>query len=163
MIAGWISIVHRDKVMCRVSATLYGLGLGIFFDEIGLLLTHFTDYWAGITYTFVIIISLIMLNFIFFSDFWKEVGTGLSRYAKKNKFDRGPWNLLGVVNIIDEVENKMIKTNKMAMGFIGMVFLVTGILIILYPRLIQYWVGGAIILSGVEHIIHSVKGTKEEE
>ncbi|MFP4116670.1 MAG: hypothetical protein ACLFQ8_00045 [Candidatus Aenigmatarchaeota archaeon] len=69
IIAGWISLDHKNKNLERLSAILYGLGLGIFFDEIGLLLTEFTDYWAGITYTSVVTISLFMLNFIFFKDF----------------------------------------------------------------------------------------------
>ncbi len=157
IIAGWISIVHKDKLSDRISAVLYGGGLGIFFDEIGLLLTHFTDYWAGITYTVVILISLLMLNFIFFAEFWKEISSGLRKYAKKHNLDHGPWNLLGLINVIDEVENKMEKTSKITAGFIGLILVATGLLVISYPALIQYWVGGAFILSGLGHIIQSIK------
>lgn len=157
IIAGWISIVHKDRSLDRLSALFYGLGLGIFFDEIGLLLTHFTDYWSGITYTFVIIISLLMLNFIFFSDFWKEVKGELRKFSRKHKLTHGPWNLIGLINMLDEVETKMSRTRKVTTAFIGLIFILTGILVMSYPALIQYWVGGAFILSGIGYIIQIIK------
>ncbi len=157
IIAGWISIVHKNRKLERISAILYGAGLGIFFDEIGLLLTHFADYWAGITYTIVMIIALLMLNFIFFADFWKEVSSEIKKFAKKHNLDHGPWNLLGMINVLNEVENKMSKTKKITAAFIGLILVSTGILVIMYPALIQYWVGGAFILSGLGHMIQSIK------
>ncbi|MFW5902426.1 MAG: hypothetical protein ACOCTT_00900 [archaeon] len=157
IIAGWISIVHKNRSLNRLSALFYGLGLGIFFDEIGFLLTYFTDYWSGITYTIVIIISSLMLNFIFFADFWKEVNEEVKRFSKKHNLTHGPWNLIGLINILDEVETRMSRTRKVATAFIGLIFIITGMLVISYPTLIQYWVGGAFILSGVGYIIQLIK------
>ncbi len=159
--AGWISIVHKDRNLERVAAVAYGLGLGIFFDEIGLLLTEFTDYWTGITYTFIIIISLLMLNFIFFSGFWSEVGTEISKFAKKHNLDRGPLSLMGLVDLLDEVENKMPESGKIATTATGLVLVSAGILVIRYPALIRYWVGGAFILSGIAQVVKVVKENRQ--
>jgi hypothetical protein len=43
-IAGWMALVHHEEEG-RWTAGLYGAGLGVFIDEIGLLLT-WGDYWA---------------------------------------------------------------------------------------------------------------------
>ncbi len=160
MIAGWLSLVHKDRNVERGSAVLYGLGLGIFFDEIGLLLTEFADYWAGITYTFVVLISLTMFNFIFFADFWKEVGSGVGKFAKKHKLDHGPLNMMGLVDVLDEVEKKMPKTGNIAATITGLVLLVAGVLVIRYPDLIRYWVGGAFVLSGIARLVQVAKRDK---
>lgn len=153
MIAGWLSLIHKDKNVERGAAILYGLGLGIFFDEIGLLLTEFTDYWSGITYTFVVIISLGMINFIFFKDFWEEVGSEVFQFAKKHNLDHGPFDLLGLVDVLNEVEKEMPETGKVTATATGLVLLAAGVLVIRYPQLIRYWVGGAFLLSGIARLI----------
>ncbi len=157
MIAGWLSIVHRDRNIERLSAILYGLGLGIFFDEIGLLLTEFTDYWTGITYTFVVILSLLMFNFIFFKDFWEEVGSEITKVVKKHKLDHGPLNIMGLIDLLDEVERKMPKTGKVTAAATGIILLSAGILVVRYPALIRYWVGGAFLISGIAQITQALK------
>ncbi len=157
IIAGWIALVHKDRNLERAAAVVYGLGLGIFFDEIGLLLTEFTDYWTGITYTFIIIISLLMLNFIFFSGFWGEVGVKISKFSKKHNLDRGPLSLMGLVDLLDEVENKMPESGKIATTTTGLVLISAGILVIRHPALIRYWVGGAFILSGIAQVVKTIK------
>lgn len=43
-VAGWVAL-FRDGLDRRRTAALYGVGLGVFIDEIGLLLT-WGDYWA---------------------------------------------------------------------------------------------------------------------
>ncbi|MFP4115902.1 MAG: hypothetical protein ACLFTQ_01725 [Candidatus Aenigmatarchaeota archaeon] len=157
IIAGWISIIYKDKNLNRISAVIYGAGLGIFFDEVGLLLTEFADYWAGITYTVVVVISLLLLNIVFFSDFWEEVRSGVTAFAERHRLDRGPWNLMGMVDILEEVEDKMSQTRKITTVFVGIILIVTGILVIRYPSLIKYWVGGAFVLSGIAHLIEVAK------
>jgi len=156
--AGWVSIIYKDKNLHRMSALLYGTGLGIFFDEIGLLLTEFADYWAGITYSFVVVFSLILLNLIFFEDFWKEVGSGIGKFAKRHNLDHGPLALMGAVDLLNEVEEKMPETGRITAAFTGFILLVMGLLVILYPGLIRYWVGGAFALSGIAQIIQAVRG-----
>ncbi len=157
IVAGWISLVHKNRNIERLSAILYGLGLGIFFDEIGLLLTEFADYWTGITYTFVVIISLFMLNFIFFKEFWREVSLELNKFSKNQNLDRGPLNLMGLIDFLDEVEEKMPKTGKVTAGTMGLILVAAGILVIRYPELIRYWVAGAFMVSGITQLIQAMR------
>ncbi len=157
MVAGWLALVHKDRNIERSASILYGLGLGLFFDEIGLLLTEFADYWTGITYTFVVTISLVMFNFIFFQDFWKEMGSEIAYKAKEHKLDHGPLNIMGLVDLLDEVEQKMPKTGKVTGAATGLVLIAAGLLVIRYPALIRYWVGGAFVLSGIAQMAQVLK------
>lgn len=157
IIAGWIGLVHKNRNMERGASVLYGLGLGLFFDEIGLMLTEFADYWAGITYTFVVIISLFLLNFIFFKDFWSTVGSGARNFVKKHNLNQGPLSFIGAINILDKVENKMPKAGKVASITTGLIFVAAGVLVMRYPNLIRYWVGGAFLISGIAQVAQSMK------
>lgn len=56
---GWIAVFHDDYPR-RVVAALYGLGMGVFMDEVGLLLTE-GDYYALSTYfVAVLFVSLFL-------------------------------------------------------------------------------------------------------
>ncbi|RZN63367.1 MAG: hypothetical protein EF811_00515 [Methanonatronarchaeia archaeon] len=153
IIAGWIAIIYKDKNVHRIAAVLYGAGLGVFFDELGLLLTHFEDYWDPITYTAVIIIALILLNIIFFKNFWRSVGSELKYLVVTKKLHYGPFNLVGVVDIMDETQDKIPKTNRIVNIFMGIVLFAAGILVIMYPTLLYYWVAAAFFLTGLSYFI----------
>lgn len=157
IIAAWIGLVHKDRNLERGASVLYGLGLGLFFDEIGLLLTEFADYWAGITYTFVVLISLFMLNFIFFKDFWSTVGSGARNFIKEHNLNQSPFSFIGIIDILDEVEKKMPKTGRKVSITTGLIFVAAGVLVMRYPNLIRYWVGGAFLISGIAQIAKSMK------
>ncbi|WGI17348.1 hypothetical protein [Methanonatronarchaeum sp. AMET-Sl] len=153
IIAGWIAIIYKDKKIHRLAALLYGTGLGLFFDELGLLLTHFEDYWDPITYTAVVIIALILLNIIFFKNFWNIFGNELRTVIVDKKLHYGPFSLVGVVDIMDETQSKIPKTNRVVNIFMGIVLFAAGILVILYPTLLYYWVAAAFFLTGLSYLI----------
>ncbi|OUJ19013.1 putative membrane protein [Methanonatronarchaeum thermophilum] len=153
IIAGWIAIIYKDRDIHRIAALLYGAGLGIFFDELGLLLTHFEDYWDPITYTAVVIIALILLNIIFFKRFWRSFGTELRNLVVDKKLHYGPFNLVGVVDVMDETQNKIPKTNRIVNIFMGIVLFAAGTLVIIYPALLYYWVAAAFFLTGLSYLI----------
>lgn len=67
-LGGWLGISYDNPRVNRVAAILFGAGGGLIGDEVGLLLTlESENYWAGITYTLVIVFVasasiLILLN-----------------------------------------------------------------------------------------------------
>jgi hypothetical protein len=80
-IAGAIAIGFKDEYILA-AAVIYGIGLGLVVDEVGLLIS-WGDYWNRFTYDSVVIISLIFINIILFSEFWKKIGSKL--FAKPIK------------------------------------------------------------------------------
>ena len=63
-ISGWISLIEQKKYK-KLSAVLYGGGLGLFMDEFGLLLT-WGNYWATQSYIFGVIVIFIFLSIILY-------------------------------------------------------------------------------------------------
>ncbi len=79
VISNWVALVSDDRVLKRISAALFGVGLGLIADEIGIIITCGTAgigcnplqlYWSRISYDIVIYIVLIFLNIIFLGPFW---------------------------------------------------------------------------------------------
>jgi hypothetical protein len=55
-VGGWLGISYNDPGVDRIAAIIFGAGGGLICDEAGILLTlQSENYWAGISYTFVII------------------------------------------------------------------------------------------------------------
>jgi len=67
-LGGWLGINYNDLRITRFAAIMFGAGGGLIGDEVGLLLTlESANYWAGVTFTFVIIFTgiasiLILVN-----------------------------------------------------------------------------------------------------
>ena len=68
LLAGAISITYRGLLLVRLSCVLYGLGLGILIDELGLLLT-WGNYWAEVTYTIFAVFTILSIALMFLPDF----------------------------------------------------------------------------------------------
>ncbi|MEN9328473.1 MAG: hypothetical protein RI947_1281 [Candidatus Parcubacteria bacterium] len=81
VIAGFAALYDLRPGAHRRLAVLYGIGLGLTFDEFALWLKLTDDYYARISYDAVIIIALILLNIIYFSDFWRRMGRTILRMA----------------------------------------------------------------------------------
>lgn len=64
-ISGWIGLVGIQMKYKHISAILYGAGLGLLIDEIGLLLT-WGNYWAKQSYIFGVIAIIIFLVIILY-------------------------------------------------------------------------------------------------
>ncbi len=71
-IAGWLSITNSQKVSKKSMAVMYGIGLGLLMDEIGLLLT-WGNYTSSLSYLLGVLLLGILLNIIYFPSFWKKV------------------------------------------------------------------------------------------
>lgn len=77
---GFISISYPLSRSGRLRLSLfYGLSLGLAFDEFAMWLYLDDVYKSRVTYDAVLVIALIMLNFIYFSDFWKKWGRRLGK------------------------------------------------------------------------------------
>lgn len=63
-ISGWISLIENRRYR-KISAMLYGGGLGLLIDELGLLIT-WGNYWAKQSYIFGVIVIFIFLSIILY-------------------------------------------------------------------------------------------------
>jgi len=55
-VGGWLGISYNDPRVDRVAAIIFGAGGGLIGDEAGILLTFKSNnYWAGASYTFIMI------------------------------------------------------------------------------------------------------------
>lgn len=69
-IAGfWALIFQNEKDRLKIGA-LYGVGLGLTFDEFGMWLRLEDDYWTRASYDAIIVISLLFISFVYFPSFW---------------------------------------------------------------------------------------------
>ncbi len=71
-IAGAVAIGFKDEFLL-VAAVIYGVGIGLVVDEIGLLIS-WGNYWNRLTYDSFVIVVLIFVNIILFSEFWRAIG-----------------------------------------------------------------------------------------
>jgi hypothetical protein len=82
-IANWIALTTNREHMFKLSAVLFGVGLGLIVDEIGLLLTCTTppmgcDYWARQSYDVFMVIAGVLLAVLYS----KPVLSRMSRMLK---------------------------------------------------------------------------------
>jgi len=81
-IAGLLALVFQNaKNRIKIGA-LYGIGLGLTFDEFGMWFKLENNYWTRLSYDAVIIISLVFVNIVYFPSFWYGV---IYRAEKKIK------------------------------------------------------------------------------
>ena len=77
-ISNWICLINNTRRLSRIAAVLFGAGLGLITDEIGLLLTcssngKVCDYYARQSYDLAIILTLLFLVLIYLPPFWDKV------------------------------------------------------------------------------------------
>lgn len=153
-VAGWLSIVGSTKFTNRHLALMYGSGLGLLMDEIGLLLT-WGHYYSSLTYLLSLFLVGIFLNIIFFPDFWYEVRNNIL----KSRPDFITWNTLlarsDFIKVVDNVSEELNKTERASLIFTGIAYVCVGILILLYPSFVYYWVAGIFIIQGVSSLINA--------
>lgn len=76
--AGWIALVSNKERLHNFAAVVFGIGLGLITDELGLMLTCASpakecNYLARLSYDVAIIIFLLFFNIIYFIPFWRKV------------------------------------------------------------------------------------------
>lgn len=80
-IAGYLSITktRQPKTLLKL-ALLYGIALGISFDEFAMWIQLDNVYKDRSTYDAIIFISLILMNIVYFDGFWRKWGHRLGRF-----------------------------------------------------------------------------------
>ncbi len=72
-IAGYLALtVYSQRYRHYISA-LYGVGLGLAYDEFGMWLRLRDDYWIRISYDAVAIIAVVLINVIYFGSLWEKI------------------------------------------------------------------------------------------
>jgi len=89
-IAGFFALIFQNTKNRLKIGALYGLGLGLTFDEFGMWLKLENDYWTRMSYDAVIIIGLIFASVVYIPSFWhsliKHIENGI---IKVNNIKRG--------------------------------------------------------------------------
>jgi hypothetical protein len=68
----WSLVDKREKSRLKI-AKIYGIGLALTFDEFGMFFLLENDYSNRISYDAIIIISVIFINIVYFSNTWKKI------------------------------------------------------------------------------------------
>jgi hypothetical protein len=62
-------------------AALYGIGLALSFDEFGMWLRLQDNYWVRQSYDAVLVILVLLVNVVYFGDFWLHLLRRLFRFS----------------------------------------------------------------------------------
>ncbi|MBS3813489.1 hypothetical protein KGY64_06665, partial [Candidatus Bipolaricaulota bacterium] len=108
-VAGWLAIVGTTHLRKEAVAVLFGVGLGLLMDEIGLLLT-WGNYFSSLSYLLGVLLLGIFLNLIYFPKFWGKmretaVNSSLSKYLGQTTTDV-------LVNSLDGTRELLLRARK---------------------------------------------------
>jgi hypothetical protein len=81
-IVGFWALYDLRPTIHRFLAIMYGIGLGLTFDEFALWLMLKDNYYARSSYDAIVIISLILLNIIYFPGFWSRMSKRIFRLIR---------------------------------------------------------------------------------
>ncbi len=161
-LAGWLSIVGSEHLTKKNLAVMYGSGLGLLLDEIGLLLT-WGDYYSSLSYIIGMLTLGVFLSIVFFSNFWESVKINFTNIKSGplvwNKFFRN--NL--VINFIDNVSKATGKTDNTVLVFSGILYILVSVFIFKYTKFVRYWVIVTFILHAVTCFVRVFKNGNEGE
>ena len=88
---GFYFIIGQPKTKSKIfrwTTAMYGIGLGLTFDEFGMWIRLEDDYWIRQSYDVVIIITLILLNIAYRKSVWnwiKEIWRFLRKCLRVKK------------------------------------------------------------------------------
>jgi hypothetical protein len=82
-IGGWLGISYTSERTDRIAAILFGAGGGLIGDEAGLLLT-LENYWAEVTYTFIVIVITFASMVVLISRYHDAIRTEFTKFIRSN-------------------------------------------------------------------------------
>ncbi len=161
-IAGWFAIVGSQRVTRTHTAILYGAGLGLFFDEIGLLLT-WGDYYSSLSFTLSAILLGVFLNLLFFGPFWRSVRENLVNVERRSpvaQFLMRDHRMLGTV---ERFIMSRSGSERMRHVLTGSLHITAAVLILWYPKFVFYFVGVDFVVSGVLYMVRPLLREEYEQ
>ncbi|MGM0567831.1 MAG: hypothetical protein ACQESB_01280 [Elusimicrobiota bacterium] len=161
-LAGWLSITRSFILSRKQLAAMYGAGLGLFFDEIGLLLT-WGDYYSHLTYVMSLFMIAIFVNMIYFSSFWSSVKDNFDRKPPSSKFFRAFFRHNSFIKAADFISEKTGNSPKTSLIFTGIVYLLFSFIVIKNPRLVRYIVAFIFFLNGISYLLRLSNAGEEGE
>ena len=159
-IAGWLAIVGSKSFSRTHAAVLYGAGLGLFLDEIGLLLT-WGDYYSSLTYLWCLVVLGLFLNIIFFSDFWSRVKQNFVASKQSSMLMQVLQKNHVLFSFLDSAASSVANTARVRHAFSAATYLLIGAAVVLFPRFIHYWVAAGLVLWGGQLLVQAVMAGKE--
>ncbi len=72
-LSGFLSFYLSNSRFRNKIILLYGIGLGLTFDEFAMWLHLEDHYWMRTSYDAIIVISAVLINIVFFGDFWQRM------------------------------------------------------------------------------------------
>ena len=69
-IAGFLALIYQNTKNRLKIGVLYGIGMGLTFDEIGMWFKLENDYWTRMSYDAIIIIAMIFASIVYIPSFW---------------------------------------------------------------------------------------------
>jgi hypothetical protein len=122
-IGGWLGISYTSERTDRLAAILFGAGGGLIGDEVGLLLT-LENYWAEITYTFIIIVLTFASMIILANRYHKLIRTEFTEFLRSNASLYISVFIAAVsIAFILETDNKTIITVSSAFAIIACIII----------------------------------------
>ena len=84
VLVGYYLLVQDRSPKTRLKLSLvYGVALGLAFDEFAMWIQLEDVYYDRATYDAIVIVSAILLNIVYFEDFWKKWGHRLGGLVKR--------------------------------------------------------------------------------
>lgn len=72
-IVGYLALLYHDEKINEILAILFGVGLGLTFDEFALWLFLQDDYYARASYEAIVVIAVLLVNIIYLGGVWKRL------------------------------------------------------------------------------------------
>lgn len=163
-LAGWLALTGTNTLSKKHLAMMYGVGLGLFFDEIGLLLT-WGDYFSQLSYLLTLLLAGIFLNIVFFHNFWLSVRDNIVRTKTQSFFWRSVYQHNSFLNLADYISEKTGKTEKTGLIFTGVLYIFVAVVIFFYPWTLRYWISVVFFIQGIEYIVIFItyRGVQDNE
>lgn len=83
--AGIISLFFQNIKNRLKIGVIYGIGMGLTFDEFGMWFKLENDYWTRLSYDAIIIVALIFASMVYLPSFWHSLMRYINKGIKKIK------------------------------------------------------------------------------
>jgi hypothetical protein len=81
--AGILALFFQNTKNRLKIGVIYGIGLGLTFDEFGMWFKLENDYWMRMSYDAVVVIGLILASIVYLPSFWQSVLDHTKKGIKK--------------------------------------------------------------------------------